>query len=288
MGTEVTISLITPTGEIADTIAVLAFSIIHEYEARFSRFLETSELMQLNNTKNMCVSKEFFTVLTQSYELYRATGGAFNPLVQIAKQGYTADYALIKDTEQESSASIYNIDFSTVIMDQKTRRVILQDTHALDFGGFLKGYLANHISKLIEEKYSACVGNIVNIGGDLHTQGYDEHGNPFVFGVYNPVLKTEFMVPITNKSLATSGTYARSWRLNDGSTRHHILSPSNMTNTETHYVSVSIIHDDGGTAEAYTKLFLVGDPYVLEVSRPHDTYRYFLITQSGDVIHSKV
>ncbi len=95
-------------------------------------------------------------------------------------------------------------------MGKKTRRVILHDTQALDFGGFLKGYLAHHISRLIEETYSVCTGNIVNIGGDLHTRGYDEHGNPFVFAMYNPVLKTEFSVPITNMSLATSGTYARS------------------------------------------------------------------------------
>lgn len=281
MGTQVSLSLVAPSEKLANRIAAETFTRIRAYEARFSRFEETSELSALNVKKDMRVSEEFFTVLTRSYELYMATGGAFNPLVQIAKHGYTTDYANLRETTRAVNVPAYNTDFTTVVMEKDTRRVALAENQTLDFGGFLKGYLASLLAHEIEQTYRECTGIIVNLGGDLHTRGHDEHGRPFIFSIYNPIHDTRVALPLTNTSLATSGTYTRSWRMTDGTVRHHILSPHDLTNTATAYVSASVVHEDGATAEAYAKLFIIGDSDTLNHQQPDGSFGYHLIRHDG-------
>ena len=284
MGTTVTISLVTPTEDLATQIATAAFAQVVNFESRFSRFLPTSELSLLNQTQDLVVSDEFFAILAKSYELYVLTEGAFNPLVQIARYGYTKDYQALPVTEAISVTDVdsINVDFGAVERDVITKRVRLQPNQQLDFGGVLKGYLAHLLANQIESHYSECTGVIVNLGGDLHTRGHDEHGAPFVFFVFNPVTDEEIPVPLTNTSLATSGVYARTWQTTGGA-MHHILTGAGRPDTDLLGVSASIVHPDGATAEALTKLLLHRGPRTVLTAVGDDLCRYILITDDGSV-----
>ncbi len=70
MGTDVTISLVTPTHELAQIIATRTFTLICEYEVRFSRFLLTSELTKLNSQRDMCVRGILYRTHAELRALY--------------------------------------------------------------------------------------------------------------------------------------------------------------------------------------------------------------------------
>jgi len=65
----------------------------------------------------------------------------------------------------------------------------LNEGQQLDYGGFLKGYLAELIAKNIMKYSSNIIGVIVNLGGDIHTEGLDKNGNKFIFNIYNPIAR---------------------------------------------------------------------------------------------------
>lgn len=268
----------------ASAIAVETFATIHDYEMLFSRFLSSSELSQLNKQGTKIVSPEFIEVLKKSIELYLLTAGACNPLLQVQALGYTKTYNDLAGIRAEVSSTAYNTDVHKIVFNDEEHVVTLDQNQQLDFGGILKGYLANKLADEIAAKYPECQGLIINIGGDLATRGYDMLHEPFIFELYNPVTGEEISIPITNMSLATSGTYARYWQTDTGKL-HHIVDPDNLQNPDNHQVAASIIHYDGAVAEALAKLFLVrGITEATTLLVPEKChYQYFVVSDTGKV-----
>ena len=282
MGTEVTVSLIIADKIQAKIIADTVFKEISVFEKIFSRFLPDSELSQLNKTGKEIVSESFLTVLNKSLELVRKTNGAFNPLVQVASLGYNKNFSDLAP-EISITKNPYNTDIERIKINQNTHEVILASHQQLDFGGVLKGYLADKLTQQIKKDYKACAGCIINIGGDIATFGYDEFHEPFIFFIYNPITHEEIPVTLTDACLATSGTYKRLWQTNIGQ-KHHLVNTLTQESSDSSFVSVSIIHNDGAVAEAYTKLFINrNQEEAISISKP-DNIGFILINNTGEVI----
>ena len=283
MGTDYSIAIVCISRDLALETYEKAKNEIKEYEERFSRFLSTSELSILNEKKDMVVSQTFLDVTKKAYQLFMETGGIFNPLVQIVRFGYDKNFINLENNKHTKDDSLYNIDFHSTIIDEKTSSIHLKEGQKLDYGGFLKGYLAEIIAKKIKSHSENITGVIVNIGGDIHTQGLDENGNKFVFNIYNPILKNEdIKITLYNQSLATSGTYKRSWFIS-GKKMHHILDSSGSQNPENDIVSASVIHENGANAEAYTKVFLsLGHERALKLLK-NKNVSFIIIKNDGQV-----
>lgn len=287
MGTDFSIALVSDSDTLMQTVAQEAETMIRAYEARFSRFIPESELSQLNIKKDMVVSDVFLQVTQEAYRNYRRTQGIFNPLVQIERLGYDRDFTKIRTHKKTLPTEPYDIDFSSTRIDTHKKRIVLRDGQKLDFGGFLKGYLAEILCTHITHTYPTISGVIVNIGGDLHTKGLDEKNKPFTFAIYNPVTQKDILVQITNKSLATSGTYQRTWK-HANTHIHHFLDPTGLHNPETPYVSASVIYPDGGASEAYAKTLLLLGPEKASILLSNTHMQYVVITHTGDVISNIV
>ena len=281
MGTDLSTALITEDETVASEIYNLSFGRLRAYEAQFSRFDATSELSRLNSERSCVVSPLFISLLHIARDLYIKTDGHFNPLLQIERFGYTETYEVIKGVTQKQNTLPYNTNLNMVTIDEQTNHVTLVDDQKLDFGGFLKGHLAEVEAKQIMEMHKDVHGIIVNIGGDIHTRGRDAHGNIFVFQIENPVTGHGIDVPLENISLATSGTYKHSWNT-DTERVHHILARDGTHNPKTDIVSSSIIHEHGAHAEAYAKTLMTLTPEMLE-SMTSETLQYALIYSNGTV-----
>jgi len=281
MGTDFSIAIVSNSEEIARTLSTHAIATIRAYEARFSRFLSDSELSRLNAEKSLIVSDTFFDVILEAERLFTLTKGVFNPLVQIGRFGYNKNFEDLTDETIPTHEETYDIDFSETTIDRQTRRITLLPGQRLDFGGFLKGYLATRLAREIKD-HPSVNGVIVNIGGDIHTRGVDAAGNIFTFSIYNPVTQTNGpSVPLKDTSLATSGTYKRSWRwLNKRI--HHILDPSGTHNPDTDIVSASAIHPEGGVAEALTKVLLSVGPEKAREILADTPFSYIVISKDGN------
>ncbi len=282
MGTDVSVALVMVDAAKAEALAAKIFARIAKYEAIFSRFKEESELSQLNRSGKMVVSEIFLGVLLRSLEVSALTNGAFNPLLQISKLGYQKDFSEMKSdiVQIDKKDSEYNTDLSLIKISKSTREVELASGQQLDFGGFLKGYLASLLVNEFTQKVKEIAGIIVNIGGDLATKGRDEFGNPFVFGIYNPIKDEDISVPVLEAALATSGTYKRNWETNLGQ-KHHIIDARTGDNPKTEIISASVISSDCGEAEALTKM-LVGGGFAAAQTLPPETH-YLLIDQQGNI-----
>lgn len=282
MGTDYSISIVSDSDDLALRISKQTIEKIEEYEKRFSRFLPESELSRLNSVKDMVVSTEFMEATQKAFELFKITKGIFNPLVQIGRMGYDKDFSKIDDSASIKNTEAYDIDFETVSLSKETGRITLQEGQKIDFGGFLKGYLAEILCKEIMDQSPLIGGAIVNIGGDIHTQGTDADGKTFVFDIFNPVTKEEVSVSLHNQSLATSGTYKRTWTISNAPI-HHILDLSGTHNPDSDIVSSSAISPDGSKAEAYAKVFLSLGEKAIEVL-PEKDILFALIKKDGSLI----
>ena len=285
LGTDCGVTVITDDVAAASAAATRAFILLTDYEERFSRFKETSELSILNATKKAVVSKTFLTVLTRSLELHTVTEGAFNPLVQVKRLGYQSSFIRDDISEKTTESTDYDTDVAKIVIDEKVGTVQLAPGQELDFGGFLKGYLAELIAKKILETTPSCQGVIVNLGGDLATYGTDANGALFVFTIDNPITQTPISVPLKDTVLATSGTYARTWQTNEGA-RHHIVDSSSRENPSTTLISASIVGGDGALSEALTKVFLTRDVEKAKALAARHHCRFLLITSTGDIIET--
>lgn len=134
MGTDYSVAIVCDSKELADKTYEQVKKDIHAYETRFSRFLPTSELSQLNKQRDMVVSETFLKVTTKAYQLFIETHGAFNPLMQIARFGYEKSRDDESYTPKNNIKESYDINFSTTMIDPKTRRIRLQEGQKLDFG----------------------------------------------------------------------------------------------------------------------------------------------------------
>ena len=287
MGTNYSIAIVCDSKELSDKMYDIARKDIALYEARFSRFLPTSELSILNKNKKMTVSKIFFDVSLKAYELFSLTKGIFNPLVSISRFGYNKNFLDIEtDQKNIEDESVYDIDFSSVVFDHKSYKIYLNEGQDLDYGGFLKGYLAELITKKIKNYSTMIHGVIVNLGGDIYTEGLDQNGNKFTFSIYNPVTKKDdIIVSIYNEALATSGVYKRSW-FNFNKKMHHILDISGKSNPDNDIVSASVVYKDGSMAEAFTKVFISMDHIeALKLLKIEDI-RFIIIKNTGEVINN--
>ncbi len=287
MGTEYSISIVADSQSLADQLSNSAIKEIQLNEEIFSRFKEDSELSILNREKNKIVSSRFLEIALESYKLFILTKGIFNPLVQIEKFGYNKNFNDILGDKDNLEVKKYDIDFNSTIIDLLTSKIILQKDQKLDFGGFLKGYIAEKICKDIKNHSDQIQGVIVNIGGDIHTQGLDENNNKFVFNIFNPIKNSEEInVTLYNQSLATSGTYKRNWG-NSKFKIHHILDSSGIKNPKNDIVSSSVICDHGGESEAYAKVFLSSglDKNFIKINKK---IKVILIKENGDIIKNKI
>ncbi len=281
MGCDFDITYVATDESVAHSLYTDAFSIAQHYEKTFSRFDPVSELSILNLSREIVPSELFFRVMQCAQDLYKQTRHNFNPLVQITCHGYTASFEHITETHQKD-LSPPNCDFDTVVIQERSVR--LRKNQRVDVAGFLKGYVAHIIADATYANPDV-TGVIINIGGDIATRGKEERRKPFVFGVYNPITQTDIIIPLTNTSLSTSGTYKRSWK-NNARDVHHILSPHTHKNPKTSLVSATVITPHGAQSDAYATTAIILGAHDAQRFLTQKKCTFILITDDGAVIQN--
>ena len=151
-------------------------------EQMFSRFLPTSELMQLNTARSMPVSKAFWQMLSHSLASAKLTDGLITPTVYqaLVERGYDQSYEHSFEQGQSTAASTTLTgesvigtdaidDWQKIGLDPTTRQVSLPDSVKLDFGGFAKGLTAD----IVADRLSEMGANVlIDAGGDIVIRSY--------------------------------------------------------------------------------------------------------------------
>jgi len=247
------------------------------------------ELVALNRRlaagESATVSDFLLPLLLQARTLSIQSDGLFNPAIGrlIALWGFHSD-------EPPPGPPPPLADIEHLLAGKPDMQALLIEGHRvssdnplvqLDLGGFAKGYALN---QAIARLRSLGVGNaIVNAGGDLCVSG--RHGDrPWQVGIRHPQGEGVIaaLAVANGECVLTSGNYER-YREYEDVRYAHILDPRTGWPVR-HVASVTVIHTDGGVADAAaTALTVAGPDDWLRIARGMGLRYVMLVDESGTV-----
>ncbi len=238
------------------------FDMFCDFEARFSRFKQTSELSVFNDnhTKKEHVSEEFFHLLEKSGEYHLFTEGLFNPTIlpALEKEGYVKsrhEGFISPDTLHTNDSPILSLD--NIEMDRDTLTI---DTHGarLDFGGIGKGYIVDRIALFLRSQ--GYYNFFIDAGGDLYAAGKNQEKQyPYwAVDIENPKYPDHpsATLMLSDKAATTSGINRRHW-INGMNMKHHIIDPRTGKSAKTDLVTVTVVAHETALADVLAKSILI-------------------------------
>lgn len=244
LGTEVTITIYDKQDE---AIIDKAFRRISEIEAKMTiNNAETSEIIALNNasgSSEVKLSPDTFNVLERGKEFSEMTKGRFDitvgSIVKLWNIG--TEYAAVPEPDVLEQKRLL-IDFEKLHLDRSKLTARLDEKGMqVDLGAIAKGYAADEVAKILRD--NGVKHAIINLGGNVLTVGGNMQDKPWKIGIqdpFNPRGEYLGIIPVTDKTVVTSGTYERYFE-QDGKKYHHILDPRTGYPTDNDIASVSII-----------------------------------------------
>ncbi|WP_181918972.1 FAD:protein FMN transferase [Wenzhouxiangella sediminis] len=201
----------------------------------------------------IALSPQAVRVIEEAAQLERRSGGRFNPAIGrlLALWGFHAS-SLPEGPPPPSDEIERLVALSPSMSDLDIRDGTLTSRNPavqLDFGAYLKGLAVERALQILAE--AGIEHAIVNAGGDLGAIGRRGH-RPWRAAVAHPdgeggrYLGTVEVNP--GEFVFTSGNYRR-YRQHEGVRHGHILDPRDGYPAD-HVSSVTVIHGDGGEADA--------------------------------------
>ncbi|MDW3177137.1 MAG: FAD:protein FMN transferase [Acidimicrobiia bacterium] len=238
---------------------------LEDLEARWSRFISTSEVSQLNACSGDWVDVSDITrrLISRACEASERTSGVMNPLLlkAMVELGYDRSHELLDaaDSDIEPGTPFARDHWVAPVashIEIEGGRVRLPIGSAFDPGGVGKGLAADI---LMEDLLGAgAKWALVSLGGDLRfggdellRRGWETHiehpGNPgHVWG----------SVRISSGALATSSTMSRRWH-HQGVQRHHLLNPATGRPASGSRLAATVHADEAWWADVIAKVLVV-------------------------------
>lgn len=239
---------------------------VRALERQWSRFLDNSEICQLNdaNGNPVIVSPETVRLLTTAITAHELTGGLFDPRVLPALEaaGYDRSHEhLVPNTEpfrhvvSRQACGDRPAPLSADI-DPESALVQLPPHDRWDLGGLGKG-LACDI--LTEELWDLGVrGSLVNLGGDMRMHGDPVDQPCWTVSIEDPEQPGSVVgdIHLSAGAVATSSRARRRWT-HEGQPRHHLIDPRTRQPADTALVAVTVVAESTWWAEVLAKAALI-------------------------------
>lgn len=303
MGTAYTVKYLANPGEpLPDPKQIQARfdKILQEVNRQMSTYQTDSEISRFNRMKasegSMAVSADFAAVVAEAVRLNRLTEGTLDvtvgPLVNL--WGFGPD----KNVSQAPTAVQINAAEKLVGIDKirleagrpsetgETGARLGKQTDGvyLDLSAIAKGFgvdkLAQHLDGLGIQNY------LVEIGGELRAKGRNQKNKAWNVGIEQPQFAqkqaAQIVVPLNNRSLATSGDYRNFYTDASGKRLSHIINPKSKQPISHNLASVSVVADNAMTADGLaTGLFVMGEEKALATAEKN-RLAVFLIIKTAD------
>lgn len=246
-------------------------TVFEEVNRSMSTYLPESDISRINRGDSTVITDEYFrTVFLQAKEVWRHTGGKFDPTVGalVNAWGFGPEETLKKVSPQEVDSILVFTGFDKVSLSGEGRVIKNHGLVYLDFNALAKGYTIDLIGRLFDEKG---IGNyLIEIGGEILTKGRNpQTEKPWRIAIDHPQQDDErtliIRLNLTDKAIATSGNYRKfKTDAETGEQYAHIIDPETGYPKKSKILSVSVIAGTCMEADAYATAFMVMD---LEASR---------------------
>ena len=216
---------------------------LRKVDAEFSMFNDTSTVSRLNRGEQVSRTPMFNEVWQLAQDVHQETEGSFDitvaPLVNAWGFGF----------KHEQMPTPRQVDSLLKIRDQ------------YDFSAIAKGYGSDVVARYLR---SHDVKNfMVEIGGEVVTQGISERRLPWRIGVTKPTDDSlsvsgelQTVLGVTDIAMATSGNY-RNFYYKGGKKYAHTIDPKTGYPVQHSLLSATVLAKDCATADAYATSFMV-------------------------------
>ncbi|HEY2303420.1 MAG TPA: FAD:protein FMN transferase [Acidimicrobiales bacterium] len=240
----------------SDRLVDEAVALIDDLEHRWSRFLEDSEISELNRRAGgfVTVSGPTVLLLKRAVEAWRLTGGAFEPTVlgAMLRAGYDRSFELL-GPNVSSGHSLLGIGVADIEIDGDCVR--LPAGTGFDPGGIGKGLAADLVCA--EMMAAGAEGICVNLGGDVRVRGVGPREKGWTVAVEHPwSAQPVVLLGLADGAVATSTTLRRRWQ-SDGHSRHHLIDPQTGEPSDTDLTLTSVVAAEAWVAEVLAKAVLL-------------------------------
>lgn len=247
-----------------------------------STFIDDSELMALNRAPTrewLPVSPMLAEVLAEAEDISRLSGGAFDvtvgPLVNLWGFGPTQVEVVPDEDSLRETQEKVGFEHLAVQLDppavKKAREV------QIDLSAIAKGFGADYVGRQLESR--GLNNYLVEIGGDIAVNGYNQNGGPWRIGVERPSVNREGVqetVKISAGGIATSGDY-RNFYERGGQIYTHILDPRLGRPVKTQLISVTVIAESASRADGLaTAMTVMGPDEALALAEREGIAAYFI------------
>lgn len=251
-------------------------------ERLFSLYLQDSALVELNRTGILVdPAPEMSDLLLLSQRYAELSGGLFDPTVQPLWNLYAdhfsqADPDPAGPSSAEVKAVLARVDYRRLSVDRD--RIVMPRGMALTLNGIAQGYLTD---KMVELLRSHGVSHSLVDMGETRAIGSRPDGRPWEIGVADPdiVGRTETILPIVDRAVATSGAYG--FQFDPRGRFNHLFDPR-TGRCASRYRSVTTVSRNATTADALTKPFsLMPEEQIRSLLPFVDIERVHLIDADG-------
>lgn len=267
MGTRFDVEVDAPDDETGAAACRAAWDRIDGLEQAMSTWIEDSNLSRVNREaadRPVPVDEDTFAVLVRARELWRETGGAFDPTVgPLIALWRPLSELPAPPTDEEIAAALARVGYEDVELDPKNRTVrFARPGMRLDVGGIAKGYAADMAARAALG--AGATAARINAGGDLTAVGSPRFSpGGFEVEIRDPAGGPEAILGgsaflLLDRAAATSGNYERFTRIGD-ERFSHIVDPRTGRPVPDAVAQVTVIAKDGTTADALaTALTVLG------------------------------
>jgi FAD:protein FMN transferase len=256
LGTVVQIAFYASDKERAQMLAAQCFGRVQKLNETFSDYLPDSEVSQLCAKPVKVaypVSDDLFCVIAQAQEISTASGGAFDITLGRATQKWRESAQqqklLLEDGENQAT-------FKDVILNPKTKTVLLRKPLMIDLGGIAKGYIADQLMVIL--KKAGVKQAAVIIGGEMVFTEAPPGKEGWRVGVEQPSHETLGVLTLRNTALSTSGDSYQFFE-QDGVRHAHLINPSSGT-PKTNRLNVTTVAQSAILADAWATALRVSTP----------------------------
>lgn len=234
---------------------------LKKVDQALSMFNQESIISKVNRNEKVELNEMFLQVITLAQKVSQDTDGAFDitvaPLVNAWGFGF-------KTGDKPSGTSIDSL-MSTVgykKISLKGRQLFKENKNTmLDCSAIAKGYGSDVVAAFLRKR--GIDNFMVEIGGEVVTQGISEKRVPWRIGVTKPTddslsvdNELQTVLNVTNKAMATSGNY-RNFYYKDGKKYAHTIDPKTGYTVQHSLLSATVLADNCATADAYATSFMV-------------------------------
>ena len=239
-------------------------SIFYVLNKSLSTYLPQSDISKINRgDTTVVVDHHFRAVFEKATEVWKATGGYFDPTVGVLVNAYGfGPGKSITDLNPEQKDSLLSLIGWKQLQLSQDNIIKKESPHIyLDFNAIAKGYTVDIVGDFLQKSGSSDF--MVEIGGEIVTRGNSpKTGQAWKIAIDNPLQegKRDFLHTLTlqDQALASSGNY-RKYRIDTitGERFVHSINPLNGSALKTNILSTSVKAPDCLTADAWATALMV-------------------------------